>query len=251
LENNLPIQRNFEAGMVLLFNKAINWTSFDLVNSIKIFLKFNYGIKKIKIGHAGTLDPRATGLVIICTGKKTKEIDNYQAQEKEYTGTFRLGATTPSYDTETEPDEFFPTEHITPELINETARQFVGEIDQMPPVFSALKVDGKKAYIYARKNKPLEMRSRNITIQEFEITRIALPDVDFRVKCSKGTYIRSLAYDFGKALGSGGYLYTLCRTSIGSYKLEDALTIEEFKEAYRNPEYKDLRPPKNEIQESA
>lgn len=231
----------FELGKVFLINKPINWTSFDLVNSIKIFLKFNYGIKKIKIGHAGTLDPRATGLVIICTGKKTKEIDNYQAQEKEYTGTFRLGATTPSYDTETQPDEFFPTEHITTELIHETAKRFIGEIDQMPPVFSALKVDGKKAYVYARLNKPLEMRTRLITISEFEITRFALPDVDFRVKCSKGTYIRSLAYDFGKALGSGAYLYTLCRTSIGDYKLADAMTIEEFKELYKNPEYKNSK----------
>ncbi len=241
----------FELGKVFLINKPINWTSFDLVNSIKIFLKFNYGIKKIKIGHAGTLDPRATGLVIICTGKKTKEIDNYQAQEKEYTGTFRLGATTPSYDTETQPDEFFPTEHITTELIHETAKRFIGEIDQMPPVFSALKVDGKKAYVYARLNKPLEMRSRVITINEFEITRFALPDVDFRVKCSKGTYIRSLAYDFGKALGSGAYLYSLCRTSIGDYKLADAMTIEEFKELYKNPEYKNSKLLKTETGEES
>ncbi len=239
---------NFELGRVFLVNKAINWTSFDVVNSIKIFLKFNYGIKKIKIGHAGTLDPRATGLVIICTGKKTKEIDLYQAQEKQYTGTFRIGATTPSYDTETQPNEFFPTEHLTPKLIYETAKKFIGEIDQMPPVFSALKVDGKKAYVYARKNKPLEMRSRLITISEFEITRIALPDVEFRVKCSKGTYIRSLAYDFGKELGSGAYLYTLCRTSIGQYKLEDAITIEEFRDLYKNREVKDLRPFKDETQ---
>jgi tRNA pseudouridine55 synthase len=243
--------QTFELGKVFLINKPINWTSFDLVNSIKIFLKFNYGIKKIKIGHAGTLDPRATGLVIICTGKKTKEIDNYQAQEKEYTGTFRLGATTPSYDTETQPDAFFPTEHITTELIHETAKKFIGEIDQMPPVFSALKVDGKKAYVYARLNKPLEMRSRLITINEFEITRFALPDVDFRVKCSKGTYIRSLAYDFGKALGSGAYLYTLCRTSIGDYKLADAMTIEEFKELYKNPEYKNSKFLKTETSEES
>ncbi len=245
------MSHTFELGKVFLINKPINWTSFDLVNSIKIFLKFNYGIKKIKIGHAGTLDPRATGLVIICTGKKTKEIDNYQAQEKEYTGTFRLGATTPSYDTETQPDEFFPTEHITTELIHETAKRFIGEIDQMPPVFSALKVDGKKAYVYARLNKPLEMRSRVITINEFEITRFALPDVDFRVKCSKGTYIRSLAYDFGKALGSGAYLYSLCRTSIGDYKLADAMTIEEFKELYKNPEYKNSKLLKTETGEES
>jgi tRNA pseudouridine55 synthase len=245
------MQHDFESGKVIFINKAINWTSFDVVNSIRIFLKFNYRIKKIKIGHAGTLDPRATGLVIICTGKKTKEIDNYQAQEKEYTGTFRLGETTPSYDTETFPDEFFPTDHITSEMIHESVKHFIGEIDQIPPVFSALKIDGKKAYVFARKNKPLEMRSRLITISKFEITRIAMPEVDFRVKCSKGTYIRSLAYDFGKDLNSGAYLSALCRTSIGQYKLEDALTIEEFKELYKNPESGDVKPIKDKTQESA
>jgi len=245
------MQHDFESGKVIFINKAIDWTSFDVVNSIKIFLKFNYGIKKIKIGHAGTLDPRATGLVIICTGKKTKEIDNYQAQEKEYTGTFRLGETTPSYDTETLPDEFFPTSHITAEIIHETTKLFIGDIEQMPPIFSALKVDGKKAYVYARKNKPIEMRSRQISISEFEITRIAMPEVDFRVKCSKGTYIRSLAYDFGKALNSGAYLTALCRTSIGQYKLDDALTIEEFKDLYKNPEFRDVRPVKDETQDPA
>lgn len=230
------MMKSFEAGEVILINKSIDWTSFDVVNSIKIFIKYEYGIKKLKIGHAGSLDPKATGLVIVCTGRKTKEIDHYQAQYKEYTGTFKLGATTPSYDTETQPDRDFETSHITDEMIFKAASRFTGETEQTPPVFSALKVDGKKAYILARKNKPVQMKSRKVTIFEFEITRIDLPEVDFRVKCSKGTYIRSLAYDFGKALGSGAYLIGLCRTAIGNYRLGESMTIDEFKERYRNPD---------------
>jgi len=231
-KQSLPKTPDFQNGEVILFNKTLDWTSFDVVNSFKIFLKYNFGIKKIKAGHAGTLDPRATGLVIVCTGKKTKEIERYQAQEKEYTGTFYLGKTTPSYDSETEANQEFSTGHIKDELIRETTKQFTGEIIQVPPIFSALKIDGKKAYEYARKNEKVKMRERLITIYSFEIENIELPLVYFRVKCSKGTYIRSLANDFGKALNSGAYLYSLCRTAIGEYKNEDALTIEEFKTFY-------------------
>jgi len=223
---------DFINGEVILFNKGIDWTSFDVVNSLKIFLKFEFGIKKIKVGHAGTLDPRATGLVIVCTGKKTKVIESYQAQEKEYAGAFYLGKTTPSYDTETEADQEYPIDHITEDLIRETTKQFTGEIIQVPPVFSALKIDGKKAYEYARKNVKVKMRERLITIFSFDIEKIELPLVYFRVKCSKGTYIRSLAYDFGKALNSGAYLNSLCRTAIGEYKNDDAITIDEFKDYY-------------------
>jgi tRNA pseudouridine55 synthase len=223
---------DFINGEVILFDKGLDWTSFDVVNSLKIFLKFEFGIKKIKVGHAGTLDPRATGLVIVCTGKKTKEIETYQAQEKEYTGTFYLGKTTPSYDSETECDQEFSIEQITDELIRKTTKQFTGEIIQIPPIFSALKIDGKKAYEYARKNEKVKMRERLITIFSFEIEKIELPLVYFRVKCSKGTYIRSLAHDFGKAMNSGAYLYSLCRTAIGEYKNDDALSIDEFKEYY-------------------
>ena len=231
-KSSLTPPPDFIQGEVILINKDIDWTSFDVVNSIKIFLKFEFGIKKIKVGHAGTLDPRATGLVIVCSGKKTKEIEKYQAQVKEYTGTFKLGETTPSYDSESEPDASFPTEHITEDLIHQATEQFTGEIIQVPPVFSALKIDGKKAYQYARKNQEVKMRERKVEISSFTITKIEMPFVDFHVKCSKGTYIRSLAHDFGKALGSGAYLTALCRTAIGDYRLEEALTVQEFKERY-------------------
>ena len=220
---------DFLKGEVILIDKDLDWTSFDVVNSLRVFLKYEFGIKKIKVGHAGTLDPKATGLVIICTGKKTKEIESYQSQEKEYTGTFYLGKTTPSFDTETEPDQEFAIEHITDELIKETTKQFTGEIMQTPPVFSALKIDGKRAYEYARKNVKVKMRERLVNIYSFEIEKIELPLVHFRVRCSKGTYIRSLANDFGKALKSGAYLSALCRTAIGNYQVIDALTVAEFK----------------------
>lgn len=220
---------DFLNGEVILINKDLDWTSFDVVNSLRVFLKYEFGIKKIKVGHAGTLDPKATGLVILCTGKKTKEIESYQSQEKEYTGTFYLGKTTPSYDTETETDQGFATEHITDELIRETAKQFTGEIMQTPPVFSAIRIDGKRAYEYARKNEKVKMRERLVHIYSFEIEKIELPLVHFRVRCSKGTYIRSLANDFGKAMKSGAYLSALCRTAIGNYQVTDALTIAEFK----------------------
>lgn len=216
-------------GQILLIDKPLNWSSFQAVNKLKYILKRKYELpKKFKIGHAGTLDPLATGLLIVCTGKFTKKITEIQGQAKEYTGTFTVGATTPSYDMETEINETFPTEHITEALIRETTKQFVGEIDQKPPVFSAIKKDGIRLYEHARAGEEVEILSRKITIHEFEITRIVLPEVDFRVKCSKGTYIRSLAFDFGKALQSGGYLSALRRTKIGDYSVENGISPEKF-----------------------
>ena len=216
-------------GQILLIDKPLGWTSFQAVNKLKhSFIKDFKLPKKFKIGHAGTLDPLATGLLIVCTGKFTKRITDIQAQAKEYTGTITVGGTTPSYDLETEVDATFPTEHITSELIQETVKQFLGEIDQKPPIFSAIKKEGKRLYEYARTGVEIEITARKTTIHEFEITRINLPEIDFRIKCSKGTYIRSLAFDFGKALNSGGYLSSLCRTKIGEFKLENAISPEEF-----------------------
>ena len=186
--------------------------------------------KKFKIGHAGTLDPLASGLLLICTGKFTKRITELQGQAKEYTGTFHIGATTPSYDLETEVDQHFPTTHITEALIHETVQQFLGEIDQKPPIFSAIKKDGVRLYEHARAGETIEIASRKTTIHEFEITRIALPEVDFRVVCSKGTYIRSLAFDFGQALQSGAHLTALRRTKIGDYDVQNAVTPATFEE---------------------
>ncbi|MCW5908325.1 MAG: tRNA pseudouridine(55) synthase TruB [Chitinophagales bacterium] len=217
---------NFEQGEVLLIDKPLRWTSFDVVNKLRYALTRKIG-KRIKVGHAGTLDPLATGLLLICTGKMTKRIDEFTGMDKEYAGTFHIGATTPSYDSETEPDNHFSTAHITAELIYNTAQKFSGAMEQMPPLFSAIKVAGTAAYIKARKGKEVELKKRPVVIHQFEITRIAVPEVDFRVKCSKGTYIRSLAFDFGKALNSGAYLSKLCRTKIGDYKIEDALSLEQ------------------------
>ncbi len=204
-------------GEIILIDKPLGWTSFQAVKKVKWLLKAK------KVGHAGTLDPLATGLLILCTEKKTKEIESIQAQEKEYTGTITVGATTPSYDMETEPNQVFPIEHITQELIQNTIPQFIGDITQIPPLFSAIKVDGKRAYTLARSGSDHELKSRIIHIREFEITRVELPEIDFRVCCSKGTYIRSLAFDFGKALGSGAYLSALRRTKIGPYSVENAV----------------------------
>ncbi|GAA4761140.1 MULTISPECIES: tRNA pseudouridine(55) synthase TruB [Flavobacterium] len=216
-------------GQVLLIDKPLTWSSFQAVNKLKYTLKNRLGLpKKFKIGHAGTLDPLASGLLIVCTGKFTKRITEIQAQTKEYTGTITVGATTPSYDLETEIDATFPTNHITEALIQETVQQFIGEIDQKPPVFSAIKKDGKRLYEHARAGEEVEITARKTTIYEFEITRIALPEIDFRVSCSKGTYIRSLAYDFGIALQSGGHLTDLRRTKIGEYSVDKAITPEEF-----------------------
>ena len=189
-------------GQLLLIDKPLEWTSFQVVNKLRWHIRQAFNLKKIKVGHAGTLDPLATGLLIICTGKMTKQIDTFQGQIKTYTGTFVLGSTTPSYDLETEIDQEFPTAHITPELIHKTTQQFVGEIDQFPPVFSALKKEGKRLYEFARAGETVKIDSRKITIEEFQITNIEGLKIDFSVRCSKGTYIRSLAFDFGKALNS-------------------------------------------------
>lgn len=220
---------DFLEGQIILIDKPLTWSSFQAVNKLKYILKRKFDLpKKFKIGHAGTLDPLATGLLIICTGKFTKKITEIQAQAKEYTGTITVGATTPSYDLETEVNATFPTEHITEALILETTKQFIGEIDQKPPVFSAIKKDGKRLYEHARAGEEIEIASRKTTIYEFEITRIALPEIDFRVKCSKGTYIRSLAFDFGNALNSGGHLTALRRTKIGDYSVANSVLPDEF-----------------------
>ena len=209
-------------GHVLFVDKPLEWTSFDVVKKLK------YALNIKKIGHAGTLDPLATGLLILCTGKKTKEIEGYQAQDKEYTGTLIIGQTTPSFDLETEPSQVTSYDHIQPEDITKAALGFIGDIDQVPPIFSAIKVDGKRAYNEARKGKDIKMKSRKVRINAFDITEIDLPRIQFRVSCTKGTYIRSLAHDFGQKLGVGAYLAVLRRTKIGEYSVESAQTIEEL-----------------------
>ena len=219
---------DFQAGQVLLIDKPLTWTSFQAVNKLRWEIRQAFNIKKIKVGHAGTLDPLATGLLIICTGKMTKQINTFQGQDKEYTGTFVLGGTTPSYDLESEIDQTFPTEHISEELIHNSTKQFTGEIDQFPPVFSALKKDGKRLYEYARAGEAVEIASRKVTISTFEITKIDGLNIEFRVVCSKGTYIRSLAHDFGKALKSGAHLSVLRRTKIGDYDVKNGVSPEDF-----------------------
>src|SRR5690554_43562 len=229
----------FQEGQILLIDKPLTWSSFQAVNKIKYALIKNLNLpKKFKIGHAGTLDPLASGLLIICTGKFTKRISELQGQIKEYTGTIVVGATTPSYDLETKVNENFPTEHITKELSEKVRMQFIGEINQFPPIFSAIKKDGKRLYEHARAGEEVEIQSRKIEIIEFEITRIDLPEIDFRVVCSKGTYIRSLAYDFGKALNSGAHLTSLRRTKIGNYSVNDAIEPLDFEKIY-NPNFKE------------
>ncbi|MBB1192967.1 tRNA pseudouridine(55) synthase TruB [Flavobacterium sp. SOK18b] len=219
-------------GQILLIDKPLHFTSFQAVNKLKYALINKVGLpKKFKIGHAGTLDPLASGLLLVCTGKFTKRITELQGQAKEYTGTFYIGATTPSYDLETEIDQTFPTAHINEELIHETVKQFLGEIDQVPPIFSAIKKDGVRLYEHARAGESIEIASRKTTIHEFEITRIALPEIDFRVVCSKGTYIRSLAYDFGKAMQSGSHLTVLRRTKIGDYDVKNGVNVLDFEES--------------------
>lgn len=211
-----------QEGHVFLIDKPLDWTSFDVVNKIRWNIRKAYDLKKIKVGHAGTLDPKATGLLLVCTGKMTKSIDQLQAQEKTYTGTIKLGATTPTYDLESEEDQTFPTAHLTEEIIHEATKQFIGEIEQFPPMHSAIKVDGKRLYELAREGQEIERKARKITIHDFKITKIELPFVDFECNCSKGTYIRSLAYDFGKAVNSGGYLTALRRTKIGDFEVINA-----------------------------
>ncbi len=219
---------DFKAGQVLLIDKPLNWTSFQVVNKLRWSIRNAFNIKKIKVGHAGTLDPLATGLLVICTGKMTKQINTFQAQIKEYTGTIVLGSTTPSYDLETEIDKTFSTAHITEAQIKETTKQFIGDIEQYPPIFSAIKKEGKRLYEFARAGETVEIKPRTIHIAEFEITNIEGLEVQFRVVCSKGTYIRSLAYDFGKALQSGGHLSGLRRTKIGDFKVSNALSVNNF-----------------------
>ena len=219
---------DFLSGQVLLIDKPLNWTSFQVVNKMRWEIKRAHQFKKLKVGHAGTLDPLATGLLVICTGKKTKDIDTFQGQEKEYTGTFELGSTTASFDLETAIDKQFPTAHITEALIYENTKQFIGNIEQFPPVFSAIKKEGKRLYQFARAGEAVEIKPRTVTISEFEITDIQKKTVHFRVVCSKGTYIRSLANDFGKALNSGAHLSSLRRTRIGEFKVENAQSVEAF-----------------------
>ncbi len=226
----MKTKEDFLNGQVLLIDKPLDWTSFQVVNKLRWAIRKEFDLKKIKVGHAGTLDPLASGLLILCTGKFTKKIDTFQAQEKTYTGSFTLGATRPSYDMETEVDSEYPIDHISDADLERVRLSFCGEIDQVPPIFSALKKDGKKLYELAREGKTTEIPSRKITISEFKLTSVELPVVRFEVKCSKGTYIRSLAHDFGKALNSGAYLSELRRTEIGDFKVDDAQSIEDFLE---------------------
>lgn len=219
---------DFKNGQLLLIDKPLTWTSFQVVNKIRWEIRQRFNLKKIKVGHAGTLDPLATGLLILCTGKFTKQIEQYQAQVKEYTGEITLGATTPSYDLESEINATFPVDHITEDMIHKATKNFIGEIDQKPPVFSALKKDGKRMYELARAGEEVEVVSRKISISEFEITNIDFPKVEFRVVCSKGTYIRSLAYDFGLDLDSGAHLSALRRTKIGDFSVEDAYSLDAY-----------------------
>ncbi len=226
-----------DKGAVWLVNKPLGWTSFDVVNKLRYTILKNLhkfydpkpeGKRKIKVGHAGTLDPLATGLLIVCIGKQTKNIDQYMATEKEYTGSFYLGASTPSFDLETEVNHTFPISHLNDSLILDAAKSFLGEQQQIPPVFSAIKKDGKRLYESAREGLEVELKPRNIFIHAFEITQISLPIINFRIVCSKGTYIRSIANDFGKKLNSGAYLHSLCRTRSGEYVLGDAMSVETY-----------------------
>jgi tRNA pseudouridine55 synthase len=219
---------DFKNGQVLLINKPLNWTSFQVVNKIRWLIKNKFGIKKIKVGHAGTLDPLATGLLIICTGKMTKKISSFQNQTKKYTGTFLIGSTTPSFDLETKPDNTFPVDHINKDLIINATKSFIGKIKQKPPIYSAIKKDGKRLYESARIGENIEINDRDIEILNFNISRINMPHIDFEVECSKGTYIRALANDFGKKLNSGATLYKLNRTKIGEYSVNKSISIEEF-----------------------
>nr|WP_277926324.1 tRNA pseudouridine(55) synthase TruB [Aestuariivivens sediminicola] len=226
----------------MLIDKPLEWTSFQVVNKIRWEIRHQFNLKKIKVGHAGTLDPLATGLLLICTGKMTKNINTYQAQTKEYTGTITIGHTTPSFDLETAITKSFPISHIDEQLIHATAKTFLGDIEQYPPLFSAVKKDGKRLYEFARAGEAVSVEARKVTISEFEILKIDMPseadnasiNVDFRVVCSKGTYIRSLANDFGKALDSGAYLSALRRTKIGDFTVDDAITIEAFVDALKD-----------------
>lgn len=225
---------DFIEGELLLINKPLEWTSFDVVNFLRSFIRKVYNIKKLKVGHAGTLDPLATGLLIICTGKKTKQIEQYMGMDKVYVGRMQLGATTPSYDKETEIDQTFDASALTQEKLREKVKLFIGEIDQVPPIYSAVKIDGKRAFTYARKQNDVEIKSRKVIVHQFELVNIELPFIDFMVHCTKGTYIRSLVNDFGKSLDNGAFLSELCRTKIGDYSLNDAFTLDEIKQLILN-----------------
>lgn len=221
---------NFKEGEVLYFDKPLRWTSFAVVNKIRYHISRKLGVKKIKVGHAGTLDPLATGVMIICTGKATKRIEEFQYHTKEYIATLQLGATTPSYDQEKEIDATYPTEHITREMVEEVLQQFKGTIEQIPPAFSACKVDGKRAYDLARKGDEVELKPKTLVIDEIELLECNLPEIKIRVVCSKGTYIRALARDIGEALQSGAHLTGLIRTRVGEVRLEDCMQVEDFPE---------------------
>ena len=226
----MKTKEDFLNGQLILIDKPLEWSSFQAVNAVKWAIRKRYQLKKIKVGHAGTLDPLASGLLLICAGKFTKRIHEFQGMPKEYEGTITFGSSTPSYDLETEVDNVYPINHITHELIHKTKALFLGKIAQKPPIFSALKKDGKRMYEYAREGKELEIKARFVEILEFEILDINLPELRFRIKCSKGTYIRSIAHDFGKALNSGGHLSSLRRTKIGDYNVNKAVTPANFKE---------------------
>lgn len=226
---------NFEEGAVLLIDKPLDWTSFDVIRKIRNLIKIK------KVGHAGTLDPLATGLLIVCTGKYTKKINEYMAQEKEYTGTFTLGATTPTYDLESQPENFKPYDYLSEADIQNTVQAFLGEIDQVPPIHSAIKKDGKRVYELARKGMDVKLEPRKIIIKEFEVDASQLPEVGFRVVCSTGTYIRSLAHDFGLALGCGAYLSSLRRTRIGTFRVENAVSIDTFEEIIKERKNRNLQ----------
>jgi len=221
---------NFLEGEMLLIDKPFGWTSFDVVKHLRAFIKRTYNLKKFKIGHAGTLDPLATGLLILCTGKMTKRIDEYQGLDKVYIGQMTLGATTPSFDKETKPNQFFSIDHLQPDELRKASLQFAGEIEQVPPIYSAIKIDGKRAYKYARKDQEVQIKSRKVIIHKFDLLNFTPPQLDFSVKCSKGTYIRSLVSDFGKSLDNGAYLSSLRRTKIGEYSVNDAISLGDFKE---------------------
>lgn len=229
---------DYQAGEILYFNKPLHWTSFDVVGKVRWMLCRQLGVKKLKVGHTGTLDPLATGVVVVCTGKATKRIDELQAHVKEYVATLQLGATTPSFDLEKEVDKTYPTEHITRRLVDEVLERFKGEIWQVPPVFSAVKIDGKRAYEYARKGEEVEIKPKLLVIDELEVISFDEDKMQLtiRVVCSKGTYIRALARDIGEALKSGAHLIALCRTRVGETRLEDCMTIEEFVEKLNNHE---------------
>ena len=232
-----------EEGAVFLVDKPIDWTSFDTVNFVRALFKRFYGIRKLKVGHAGTLDPLATGLLILCTGPMTKQIEDFQAQVKTYTGTMLLGQSTPTYDLESEPNAFFPIEGITPEQIDAARLKFIGDIKQHPPKYSAIKIKGKRAFDYARSDEEIELKARDIHIDDFKLNLDRFPEIDFEVTCSKGTYIRSLAHDFGRELSNGACLKSLRRTRIGDFKVEDAWQLEDLKNEIiaTGEEYKKLK----------